>query len=127
MIHLIILLVLKFWTQNIFKVEKFNVSGNLTLTTGANVLGRFGGSVTIDCTLTGPEVNKIQWIRYINNNPEDILIDGQKFTGGSVDTMALTINSLTNNDALYQYQCTASNPRGVFKSTNRATVTVKCE
>lgn len=127
MIYLIILLVLKFWTQNIFKVEKFNVSGNLTLTTGANVLGRFGGSVTIDCTLTGPEVDKIQWIRYINNNPEDILIDGQKFTGGSVDTMALTINNLTNNDALYQYQCTASNPKGVFKSTNRATVTVKCE
>lgn len=127
MIYLIILLVLKFWTQNIFKVEKFNVSGNLTLTTGANVLGRFGGSVTIDCTLTGPEVNKIQWIRYINNNPEDILINGQKFTGGSFYTRALTINSLTNNDALYQYQFTASNPRGVFKSTNTATVTVKCE
>lgn len=103
------------------------ILGNLTVTTGADVTGRLGGSVTIDCTVTGLELNNIQWKRHINSNPEDISIDGQKFTGGFVDTKALTINSLTNNDALYQYQCTASNPRGVFKSANTATVTVKCE
>lgn len=118
-------------TQNIFRVKKCNcfdtISGYLTVNTDANVIGRFGGSVTIDCTVTGPEVNNIQWIKYINNNPERISIDGQKFIGGSVDTKALTINSLTNNDALYQYQCTASNPGGVYNSANRATVTVKCE
>lgn len=77
--------------------------------------------------MTGPEVNSIQWKRHINNNPEDISIDGQKYSGGSVDVKALTIHNLTDNDALYQYQCTASNPRGVYKSTNRATLTVKCE
>lgn len=92
-----------------------------------DVIGRFGGSVTIDCTVTGPEVNKIQWMKYINNNPEDISIDGQKFSGGSLFTKALTINSLMNNDVLYQYQCTASNPGGVYPSANRAALQVKCE
>lgn len=77
--------------------------------------------------MIGPEVSNIQWKRHINNNPEDISIDGQKYSGGSVNVKALTIHSLVNNDATYQYQCTASNPRGVFSSSNRATVQVKCE
>lgn len=77
--------------------------------------------------MTGPEVNNIQWIKYINSDPENIIIDGQKYSGGSVNVKALTIHILTNNDAIYQYQCTASNPGGVYNSTKRATVTVKCE
>lgn len=77
--------------------------------------------------MTGPEVNNIQWKRHINNNQEDISIDGQKYSGGSVDVKALTIHKLIDNDAVYQYQCTASNPGGVFISANKATLTVKCE
>lgn len=99
----------------------------MVVTTGGDVTGRFGGNVTIGCTVTGPEFHKIQWKRHIKINPENIVIDGQKFTGGSVDTKALTIHSLTDNDALYQYQCTASNPGGVYPSANRAALQVKCE
>lgn len=76
--------------------------------------------------MIGPELNNIQWIMYINNIPARITIDGVKFTGGSVSTKALTIHSLTNNDAR-QYQCTASNPGGTYPSANRATVLVNCE
>lgn len=103
-----------------------SISGNLTVTTGASVNGRFGGSVTIDCTVTGPEVNSIQWIKYNNNILVSITINDVKYTGGSVLTKALTIHNLTNDDAR-QYQCTASNPGGVYGSANKATVTVKCE
>lgn len=76
--------------------------------------------------MTGPEVNNIQWIKYINNIPLSITIDGVKYTGGSLPTKALTIHGLTNNDAR-QYQCTASNPGGTYASANRATVQVNCE
>lgn len=97
----------------------------MTVTTGASVTGRFGGSVAIDCTVTGPEVNSIQWRKYINNIPLSITIDGVKFSGGSVSTTALSIYSLTNNDA-FQYQCTASNPGGVYSSVKKAIITVEC-
>lgn len=96
------------------------------MTTGASVTSRFGGSVTIDCTVTGPEVNGIQWIKYTNNIPVSITVDGVKYSGGSLSTKALTIHSLTNDDAR-QYQCTASNPGGAYQSANRATIQVNCE
>uniref|UniRef100_A0A8W8J5B9 Ig-like domain-containing protein n=1 Tax=Magallana gigas TaxID=29159 RepID=A0A8W8J5B9_MAGGI len=102
------------------------VRENLTVTTGADVTGRLGGSITIDCTVTGPEVNNIRWIKYINYAPVNITIDGQKFSGGSVSTQALTIHNLINDDA-GQYQCTASNAKGVYSSANRARVQVICE
>lgn len=97
----------------------------MTVSTDASITGRVGGSITIGCTVTGPEVKKIQWMKYVNNAPVNILIDGLKFSGGSVSTKALTIHSLTNDDAR-QYQCTASNPGGYYSSVDKATVTVKC-
>lgn len=109
-----------------FANDLFAILGNLIVTTGASVTGRFGGSVTIDCTVTGPEVNNIQWIKYINNIPVNITIDGVKYTGGSLSTKALTIKSLTTDDAR-QYQCTASNPGGTYPSAYRAIVQVNCE
>lgn len=104
---------------------KLYTLGALIVTTGASVTGRVGGSVTIACTVIGPEVNSIQWMKYINDVPVSITIDGLKYSGGSVSTKALTIHSLTNNDA-FQYQCTASNPGGVYSSVDKTTVTVKC-
>lgn len=98
----------------------------MTVTTGADGIGRFGESITIDCYVTGPEVNSIQWMKYINNVPVRIRVDGVKYTGGSVSTKALTIHSLTNDDA-HQYQCTASNQGGDYSSAHKATVQVKCE
>lgn len=104
---------------------KLHFLGALTVSTDASITGRVGGSITIGCTVTGPEVKKIQWMKYVNNAPVNILIDGLKFSGGSVSTKALTIHSLTNDDAR-QYQCTASNPGGYYSSVDKATVTVKC-
>lgn len=97
--------------------------GYLTVITGANVTGRFAGSVTIGCNVTGPKVIKIQWIKYIHNVPVNISIDGIKYSGGSVSYPTLIINNLTNQDAA-QYQCTAFNQAGVYLSANRAIVTV---
>lgn len=97
--------------------------GILTVTTGSNVTARFGGSTTIVCTVTGPEVNNIQWMKYINVVPVSITVDGVKYSGGSLFTKALTINNLTNDDAR-QYQCTASNPGGTYSSANIAIVQV---
>lgn len=103
------------------------ILGPLTVITGADVTGRYGGSVTIDCTVNGPEVNNTQWMRHFNDVPAYITIDDVKYSGGSVNTSALTIHSLNDNDAAYQYQCTASNVGGVYSSANRAKITVKCE
>lgn len=98
----------------------------LTVITGADITGRIGGSVTIDCNVTGPEVSNIQWIKYTNNNPSNIVINNNTYFGGLVTSAALTIIKLVETDAA-QYQCTASNPGGVYNSVNRATVTVKCK
>lgn len=107
--------------------KKLNsITGQLTVSTGGNVSGMFNGSVTIDCTVTLPEPNHIQWIKYPNNVPEAITVDNTKYTGGSLTTIALTINMLNKNDAS-EYQCQARNPGGTYGSSNRATVTVVCK
>ncbi|XP_062597496.1 uncharacterized protein LOC134258912 [Saccostrea cucullata] len=100
-------------------------SDDLTVSTGPDVTGRVGGSVTITCTVTGPEVNTIKWKQYRNNSYlQDITIDGSKYTaGGTLSTPSLTINTLNTDDA-GQYQCTASNPGGTYPSNNKATVNV---
>ncbi|XP_062620657.1 usherin-like, partial [Saccostrea cucullata] len=99
-------------------------SNDLTVSTGPDITGRYGGSVTITCTVTGPEVNNIQWKKYrFNNYLQDINVDSSKYTGGTVSTPSLTINTLTTDDA-GQYQCTASNPGGTYPSNNKATVNV---
>lgn len=103
-----------------------SITGQLTVSTGGNVSGKFNGSVTIDCTVTGPELNNIHWIKYSNNVAETITIDDSKYTGGSITTKALTINNLNRNDAT-EYQCQARNPGGTYGSPYKATVTVVCK
>lgn len=100
--------------------------GQLYVTTDTNITGRFAGSITINCTVKGPEVNIIWWIKYIKYSPTNITVDGVKYSGGRTSSPALIINNLTNNDAA-QYQCAAANPGGNYKSANRATVTVMCK
>ncbi|XP_061176197.1 phosphatidylinositol phosphatase PTPRQ-like [Saccostrea echinata] len=99
--------------------------GNLAVViVGTDLRGRYGGSVMIECNVTGPEVRNILWKKYRNSNfLQDITIDGTKYTGGSVPSPSVTINSLTTNDA-GQYQCIASNPGGTYSSDKKATVTV---
>ncbi|XP_062583572.1 receptor-type tyrosine-protein phosphatase eta-like [Saccostrea cucullata] len=98
--------------------------GVLTVTTGPKVAGRYRGSVTITCTVEGPEVNKILWKKYRDNTHlQNITINGSKYTGGTVSIPSLTINSLTDDD-MGQYQCTASNPGGTYLSNNKATVNI---
>lgn len=102
------------------------ISGGLTVTIGVDVNGRIGRGVTIICNVNGPEPSEVQWIKYINDNQVNIYIDGSKYSGGSISSPNLIINSLNTSDAAH-YECTASNKRGTFRSTTNATVTVKCK
>lgn len=101
-------------------------SGELTITTGGDVTGRVGGNVTVDCNIKGPEPSSVTWIKFANNIQITITIDNNRYSGGTVDSPALTINNLNTDDAA-QYQCTAKNPGGNYHSTNKATVTVMCK
>ena len=100
-------------------------SGELTVTTGGDVTGRVGGSVTVGCSVAGPEPNSVRWVKYKldGSNPANIIIHNTKYTGGNVPSPALTINSLVMSDA-GQYQCTASNSGGSYPSNNKAKVLV---
>lgn len=102
------------------------ISGQLTVTIGPGVNGRIGRSVTINCNVNGPEPSKVQWIKYINGNQVNIIIDGSKYSGGATNSPNLIINSLNVTDAAH-YECTASNKRGTVRSASNATVTVNCE
>lgn len=102
------------------------ISGELTVNIGPGANGRIGRSVIINCYVNGPEPSKVQWIKYINGNQENITIDGSKYSGGSTSSPNLIINSLNATDAAL-YECTASNKRGTVRSATNATVTVNCE
>ena len=104
-------------------------SGELNVTTGGDVTGRVGGSVTVGCTVAGPEPSSVVWVKYTldGSNPANITIDDNpNYSGGTVDTPALMINNLNKTDE-GQYQCTAINQGGSYPSTNKATVNVKCK
>ena len=101
-------------------------SGALTVTTGGDVTGRVGGSVTVGCTVAGPEPSSVRWVKYMldgSNLANITIINNPKYSGGTVDAPALTINNLNMGDAGH-YQCTASNPGGNYSSNNKAKVLV---
>lgn len=98
----------------------------MTVITGLNVTGRVGGSVTVDCNVTGPEINKIQWKKNVNNVMNNIITGTEKYSGGSLSSPPLTINDLVKGDQT-EYQCTAGNKGGEYGSLNKATVTVVCK
>ena len=106
-------------------------SGELNVTTGGNVNGRVGGSVTVGCTVAGPEPSSVTvlWVKYTSggSDPANITtINNSKYIVENLPSPALTINNLNMGDA-GQYQCTASNPGGSYPSTNKATVSVECK
>lgn len=98
----------------------------MTVTTGPNVTGRYGGNVTVNCSIDGPEINKIQWKKNVNNLQHDITTGNEKYSGGSLSSPPLTINDLKIGDQS-EYQCTAGNKGGEYGSINKATVTVMCK
>lgn len=92
----------------------------VTVTIGSDVTGKIGESVTISCTVTGPEISQITW----KKGGADLSIDGTKYTGSTTNSPSLIINYLVLQDS-GQYQCTASNRGGTYGSPDNATLTVK--
>lgn len=82
-----------------------------------------GGSVTIICSVEGPEQENVWWVRYSSSDSTTITIDGDKYSGVTLANASLTINKLAHTDRA-QYECRASNPAGNYSSTNKATVEV---
>lgn len=68
---------------------------------GVSVIGWYGGSIIIGCIVIGFEVNKIQWMKYINNVLENIIINDGKYFGGFVFIEVLIIYILNVNDVVY--------------------------
>ncbi|XP_056016669.1 titin-like isoform X1 [Ostrea edulis] len=101
------------------KVSVDVTGGTLTVTIGSNVTEKIGESVTISCTVTGPEISQITW----KKGGADLSIDGTKYTGSTTDSPSLIINNLVMQDD-GQYQCTATNPGGTYASPGSATLTV---
>lgn len=108
----------------LISVVCFNfISGVLTVNIGKNVIGKVGGSVTIMCSVEGPEPKEVWWVRYSSSGNTNITIEGNKYSGVTLANASLTINRLDHTDRA-QYECRASNPAGNYSSTNKATVEV---
>ncbi|XP_060078232.1 hemicentin-1-like, partial [Ylistrum balloti] len=76
-----------------------------------------GSSVTLQCTVSAtPTATSVTWKRISNAATTVISVDGTKYSGSSVTTPSLTINSAASVDAA-TYICTATNVVGEGEST----------
>ncbi|XP_033751318.1 hemicentin-1-like isoform X3 [Pecten maximus] len=77
-----------------------------------------GSSITITCTVSAnPQHTSVSWTRTdnINSASSNIVIDGSKYSGGTVNNPSLIINSAGGSDQGY-YVCRASNSIGTGTS-----------
>ncbi|XP_060068235.1 hemicentin-1-like [Ylistrum balloti] len=77
-----------------------------------------GSSITITCSVSAnPPHTSVSWTRAnnINSSPVSIVIDGTTYSGGSVNSPSLTINSASASDQGY-YVCRATNSIGTGTS-----------
>ncbi|XP_060079143.1 hemicentin-1-like [Ylistrum balloti] len=83
-----------------------------------------GGTITLQCSAFGnPAVTNVAWTRSINNGPfTTITVDGNSFSGSSLNNPSLTVINADSND-LGIYKCTASNSLGTSES-DQVTLTV---
>ncbi|XP_021370011.1 hemicentin-1-like [Mizuhopecten yessoensis] len=76
-----------------------------------------GSSITLQCTVSAsPTATSVTWKRISNAATTVITVDGTKYSGSSVSTPSLTINSAASVDAA-AYICTATNVVGVGESS----------
>ncbi|XP_033758139.1 hemicentin-1-like [Pecten maximus] len=81
-----------------------------------------GSSITLGCSVSGnPSVTSVYWQRNTGSGAQSITIDNVKFSGSSVNSPSLTMNSANSADA-GSYTCFASNSVGTGQSTTSLSV-----
>jgi hypothetical protein len=77
----------------------------------------FGDSVTLECVVSGnPTHTSVSWLRVINGQTSSINFGLNKYSGSTVNTPSLTVNSAEISDE-GNYICTATNSIGTGQSS----------
>ncbi|XP_069115359.1 hemicentin-1-like isoform X2 [Argopecten irradians] len=81
-----------------------------------------GSSITLGCSVSGnPTVTSVYWQRNTGSGSQSITIDNVKFSGATVSTPSLTVNSASSSDA-GSYTCFAVNSVGTGQSATTLSV-----
>ncbi|XP_052058076.1 hemicentin-1-like isoform X7 [Mytilus californianus] len=77
----------------------------------------FGSTRVLECTVSSnPTHTTVQWQKLVNNQFQSINFANNKYSGSSVSTPSLTVNSADLNDEGF-YICTATNSLGTGQSS----------
>ena len=77
----------------------------------------FGDSVTLECVVSGnPTHTSVSWLRVINGQTSSVNFGLNKYSGSTVNTPSLTVNSAEISDE-GNYICTATNSIGTGQSS----------
>jgi len=75
-----------------------------------------GNDVTLVCTITStPSYTEVKWVKAVNKVPTDIVIDGSKYSGSTVNSPSLTIHRVDSSD-VGCYTCCGTNSVGTGQS-----------
>jgi hypothetical protein len=75
-----------------------------------------GRQITLVSTITStPLHTHVKWVKAVNNVRTDIVIDGSKYSGSTVNSPSLTIHRVDSSDDGY-YTCYGSNRVGTGQS-----------
>jgi len=75
-----------------------------------------GRQITLVCTITStPPHTHVKWVKTVNNVPTDVVIDGRKYSGSTVNSPSLTIHSVDSSD-VGLYTCYGTNRVGTGQS-----------
>ena len=75
-----------------------------------------GNDVTLVCIITSTlSYTEVKWVKAVNNVRKEVVIDGRKYSGSTVNSPSLTIHRVDSSDVGY-YTCYGSNRVGTGQS-----------